>query len=223
MNDAPIETLQFLIEKYPEGVSATTEDGWLPLHFSCVHGAPSARIEFLLDCFPGGVLAANEDGDLPLHLALSEAASCKLDNARLLVERAPRSGQVLNHKGMAPLHVALMNGCSGAAELLLERNPEAARVADESGRLPLHYACRGGASFETIQRLLALHPEAASKPGPLGKLPLHEALSSADPPPRREKPLIFFWIFIQRVYVVSISREIRLYMRLPVAGPPYRV
>jgi len=69
---APLETIQLLLEIYPNGISLENEYGELPLHSACSSTNPSLEtIELLISRYPDALgTPAYHLARLPLHVAL---------------------------------------------------------------------------------------------------------------------------------------------------------
>jgi ankyrin repeat protein len=106
-NKAPLEVVQFLVERNPATLEMANDMGWLPLHYACSNKASLEVVQFLVERNPASLGMADTDGRLPLHFACSNKAS--VEGVQLLVERNPAALEMANDMGWLPLHYAWSN------------------------------------------------------------------------------------------------------------------
>ena len=68
--DAPLASISFLVETYPQALKATDAAERTPLHLACAGAAPEASIRALLDADLEPASMADMHGMLPLDCAL---------------------------------------------------------------------------------------------------------------------------------------------------------
>jgi ankyrin repeat protein len=149
-------------------VRATTNDGWLPLHFTV-----QAR-------------RTNDDEFAPEELR---------DLVAFLVAQHPRSLSEATHGGYLPLHAAVSRGRSGIAfddsvrqtehdvvVFLLREMPAAVRMASRDGRFPVHCALLNALSVAPVRSLVEEWPESLLTRSIEGYSALHLAVMRDDHP-----------------------------------------
>jgi hypothetical protein len=146
INNAPLEVVQYLVEKWPEAVMTTT-DGSLPLHYACYNKAPLEVIQYLVEQWPKSVMTTmDEDGKLPLHVACRYTAP--LEVIQYLVKQWPEAVKTKLVSGSLPLHLACrFKAPLEEVQFLVEQWPEAVKTTDVSGKTPLGYAQNPDARF----------------------------------------------------------------------------
>ena len=70
---APIDTIQGLVEIYPDGLCSADTNGNLPLHLAIQFNSSQNVILHLLQAFPEALHAENGDGQLPLQCGTNKA------------------------------------------------------------------------------------------------------------------------------------------------------
>ena len=173
--------IQCLLEYFPGAASATSDDGWTPLHFVCNNkNATLNIIQLLIDAAPDSVRIVNNKGNMPLHIL---CYNDKLDNItaiqilKLLVEKYLPVIRHANNNGLLPIHLASGNRSPEFCRVLIEAYPGSERIIDDNGALPLHYAC-GINSLATVEYMVGLFPDAVNHAANDRNYPIHLAISS---------------------------------------------
>jgi ankyrin repeat protein len=173
--DAPLETVQMVVNAFPGALRVTDDLGRLPLHVA----AKNARLPllaYLVEKFPQAIRTKTHQDLLPLHILLNRVWGSDLCIIQFFVQQWPESVQAPDAKGNLPLHLAV-RPCKHQVEqsrYLLEQFPMALRVQNDDGELPLHIAA-SAMRPEIIQLLLDACPESAQVRNPSGQLPVHIA------------------------------------------------
>ena len=72
MWQAPLETVELLLMRYPEGATVRNQYGSLPLHMAASNQASPEVVRLLIDSYPDALHLQNDDGMTPLELALAD-------------------------------------------------------------------------------------------------------------------------------------------------------
>lgn len=72
MWQAPVETVQLLLARYPEGATIRNQYGSLPLHMAASNQGTADVIRLLIDAYPDALHLQNDDGMTPLDLAVAD-------------------------------------------------------------------------------------------------------------------------------------------------------
>lgn len=75
MWQAPLETVQLLLARFPEGATMRNQYGSLPLHMAASNQATSEVVRLLIDSYPDALHLQNDDGMTPLDLALADESA----------------------------------------------------------------------------------------------------------------------------------------------------
>lgn len=75
MWQAPLETVQLLLSRYPEGATVRNQYGSLPLHMAASNQALPEVVRLLIDSYPDALHLQNDDGMTPLDLALADESA----------------------------------------------------------------------------------------------------------------------------------------------------
>ena len=156
-DEAAMEILRLLIEKYPEAVRHTDNDGNLPIHLAAGGAKSPEFCRLLIEAYPGSERTTTTTGALPLHWACAKGSLATVEYLyRLFPEAIARLA-----KGFYPCHVAIQyileryhndkEGPATAAEILkflLDCDPNV-KLQKYEGKSLLHYAC----GHETISVL----------------------------------------------------------------------
>lgn len=167
------EKVRLVVNTCPEAVRVRDQEGFLPLHWACYHGAGLDILKLLLGAWPESVKENISQGRLPLHLACRQSAS--LDRIRFLVDKYPGALDAPTSQGMLPLHYA----CRDAAPLdvvqhLVDQGPMTiSEQTNNNAALPIHLACKHGKSPEVIRFLAERWPGCLREPNSEGLLPIH--------------------------------------------------
>lgn len=122
--------MQLLIDRYPDSVMTTDDDGMLPFHRACESGDSREVVELLMDSYRGneadhkGLNVTDNNGCIPLHYAVSGEVS-------------------------GPMLI-------GIVQFLLNNYPEGVGITDNSDMLPLHRLCTALASDRTRENVRVL-------------------------------------------------------------------
>jgi ankyrin repeat protein len=111
-NKAPLELIQFLVEKGGRhSVQTTNINGNLPLHFACASAASLEVVQFLVEQWSEAIKSADHSGYLPLHHACKNRLP--LDVVEFLVDEWPEAVKILDSDGRAPLDCAKIPTADG--------------------------------------------------------------------------------------------------------------
>jgi len=75
MWQAPLESVQLLLSRYPEGATVRNQYGSLPLHMAASNQASPEVVRLLIDSYPDALHLQNDDGMTPLDLALADESA----------------------------------------------------------------------------------------------------------------------------------------------------
>lgn len=75
MWQAPVETVEILLSRYPEGATVRNQYGSLPLHMAASNQASPETVKLLIDSYPDALHLQNDDGMTPLDLALADESA----------------------------------------------------------------------------------------------------------------------------------------------------
>jgi len=105
MYNASLDTIQYLIDWYPQAVEEMDKKGMIPLHrASRRHNASIGTIRLLLSIYPDSIRSRNRGGLFPIHCAASRAP---LQVIKLLVNAFPDAVCIpTEHTGSFPVHIA---------------------------------------------------------------------------------------------------------------------
>jgi ankyrin repeat protein len=188
MMGADPETIRYVLELFPEGMTANGCKFGTMLHRACgnkQHTSFLDRLEFIFDLCPEAIKVANAQGNLPLHVACERYCGRQTaDGIGLLLSKYPGAARMQNNQGMTCLHLLYQNfynflfarqpdAINIAAGLLIAAYPEAVKIVDHEGRLPIHHACQNKHSLETIKHLVDLYPHSVQVVSPRHGLPIH--------------------------------------------------
>ena len=172
---ATFETLNILVEAYPDGLNVENNHSDKPcdilskqearykdLWHSAV-GLSVPLVQLVLQAFPNSCMQPDEQGNVPLHYYLRTSdnrASNWLDIVMLLLKASPESFTVADKNGDTPSQLFT----------------KLASTPDEKGQYLLHQeASKGIASAETLNLLVKAYPESIEKPDDQHMLPFHIA------------------------------------------------
>ena len=191
------DTVEYLLDLFPEGISRRTNAGFLPVHEAAyrVEDSKAEIVEHLLgrdaDC---ASRTTGEGERYPLHLAC-DSEDVDLRAVRLLYDAHPEAVTKRDGEGRTPLEVAQSQQWdpevatpaveflrAQAAVALEARDPAALARPDADGRLPLHRELLRGAPLGAIKLLVAGHPGALGAGDRDGALPLHVACENCPVP-----------------------------------------
>ncbi len=177
--------LRYLLEYFPNAVSATDEDdGATPLDRLCHNKNATLRmVQFLIDAHPESLHREDNDGYIPLHkLCINENLedTTAVDILGLLLERYPEAvRRVENKYGATPIHMACGVGSKSLefCRMLIEAYPGSERIGDHLPSLPFHLACRH-CSVAVAEYLYNLYPESINVADRYGAYPIHHAIGA---------------------------------------------
>jgi ankyrin repeat protein len=75
MWQAPVETIELLLSRYPEGATVRNQYGSLPLHMASSNQASPEAVRLLIDSYPDALHLQNDDGMTPLDLSLADESA----------------------------------------------------------------------------------------------------------------------------------------------------
>lgn len=75
MWQAPVETIELLLTRYPEGANVRNQYGSLPLHMAASNQASPEAVKLLIEAYPDSLHLQNDDGMTPLDLALADESA----------------------------------------------------------------------------------------------------------------------------------------------------
>ena len=75
MWQAPVDTVELLLSRHPEGATVRNQYGSLPLHMAASNQATPEVIRILIDAYPDALHLQNDDGMTPLDLALADESA----------------------------------------------------------------------------------------------------------------------------------------------------
>ena len=75
MWQAPVETVELLLSRHPEGATVRNQYGSLPLHMAASNQAAPEVVRLLIDSYPDALHLQNDDGMTPLDLALADESA----------------------------------------------------------------------------------------------------------------------------------------------------
>ena len=59
----PVDTIELILDAYPEGIYEKGPDELLPLHLACMHGTCVQTLELLLSRYPGAAGVSPQEWD----------------------------------------------------------------------------------------------------------------------------------------------------------------
>jgi len=165
-----LETIQILLNAWPEAIRAGDFVGLLPVHSLCRidHLDEAVLLEIIhsmlnMDHSLLSLADADENGCLPIHYAAyyKSTSFCKI-----LLNAHPESIRVgENSPSGLPIHCASISKRDDAVDTIrymLELYPESINARDDNGRMPIHLAARKPQRLDTIEFLLKHDPNSAS-------------------------------------------------------------
>ena len=106
-SEIPLAALQYLVEKWSEGLKVKNKLGDLPLHLACV-GEEEGSLEVIqcvVEQYPEGLQVKDRRGHLPLHFACTYRSP--LRSIQCLVEQYPEGVRAVSYT-----HLTLPTICS---------------------------------------------------------------------------------------------------------------
>ncbi|KAL3921988.1 MAG: hypothetical protein SGILL_002450 [Bacillariaceae sp.] len=176
-NDPPLDTVQYLVEKYPAAVrQGNLGCAMYPIHKAVRYGASSDVVKYLIDQWPEGAKTFTSRKLLPLHLAcLNTHTSGVID---VLLEAYPEAASIpFNDSGELPLFKACF--CQLNLEVitaLVKAYPKAVSTRGTQGCYPVSALCaHKDANVESVKHLVNLFPKAIQIKDDAGAVPVHYA------------------------------------------------
>jgi len=171
---ASLETLNILVEAFPEGLNVENNHKKKPcdiiskqearykhlLHSAVGLSVPLVKL--LLQAFPNSCMHPDKRGNVPLHhlCTCGKRAANWLDIIMILLEASPESFTVTDNHGNTP------------SQLLTQL----ASTHDENGQYLLHHeASKGIATADSLNILVRAYPESIAVPDYQNMLPFHIA------------------------------------------------
>ena len=201
-----VDTIQYLLEIYPESINAPDNEGWTPIHKAAWIGK-TKTIELLLKHDPdvASKMTDNENEDeapieqLPLHIAIRAVEhrnatgdiinfDSKFKSIKVLYDAYPEAINIRDGDGEAPLDMAREENKEEIVNFLRiqldyaqqAQDTTAMTTPDEEGYLPIHRALlQGNASLGSIKLLVGGNTAALRVADQKGVLPLHTACRNA--------------------------------------------
>jgi len=168
-----MDTLEYVIELYPEAMKVDSPKYGLPLHRACGQNWKLDFIIHLLVSYPESLEYCNESIGLPLHCAHDPVIFAVLLNLRY-------PGQLRYPEFHCPFHAILqdkqLSRKSEVVQSLIKWFGINATDEDSRKVLPLHLAIRELVEFDVVKNLVDLNPATIAKCDSMGSLPLHYAL-----------------------------------------------
>ena len=180
-----LDTVQLLVNAWPESISIPERNGYLPIHELCCNeklgeAASIDILQFMLDIDPTLVRETGDDDYLPIHHAIN-AGTKSFEFCKILIDAFPESLEASTSDGMLPIHLAVFHPNDQADKVdtiqyILDLCPECMDSIDGRGSTPMHHAAQGKRA-DIVELLLDHDPGAAHRPsGSLScNLPLHLA------------------------------------------------
>jgi len=198
-----VDTIQYLLEIYPESIEATDDEGLTPMHKAAWNGK-AKTIELLLKHDPDAASKMTDNVDdnsyeqLPLHIAIRAAEhrnatgiisnDSKFKSIQVLYDAYPEAINIQDEDWEFPIDIArgtrnqeVVNFLQ--AQLIYAQQAQdttALSTPDEEGYLPIHRALlQGDASLGSIKLLVRGNKSALQVADQKGLLPLHIACRKA--------------------------------------------
>ena len=162
--DYTADTIQYLLELYPESLHARNEHGWLPIH-DAAFGGNVKTVELLLMHDPTAVSMETTENSrgLPLHIA---SFNGKIGTVQSLFDAYPDAILTRNHDGKTPVDLARERGNSKVLTFLeaqlayVEKAKDTTTMTtiDENGWSALHHALKDNVPLGSIKLLVKGNP-----------------------------------------------------------------
>ena len=181
---ANIDTIQYMLDLYPESINIRTADGrHFPIH-NAAQGKRTDIVELLLKYDPD---AASKESSfkrrLPLHVACGQPLTEHLDVVKILYDAFPQAITIRDGDGKSPIDLASERNNSTIINFLQAQqtyirqatDSTAMTTPDHNGWLPLHHALKDKAPLGSIKLLLKGNLSAIRVVSNIGTLPIHIA------------------------------------------------
>jgi len=89
MWQAPMETVEVLLSRHPEGATVRNQYGSLPLHMAASNRATPEVVKLLIDAYPDALHLQNDDGMTPLDLVMADKTMANDQVIAMLEGRPP--------------------------------------------------------------------------------------------------------------------------------------
>jgi len=167
-----VETVKTLLDKNPELIRSSDENGKTALHYAARFGKKDI-VELLL-ANKADINAKNKDGRTPLHQAAERSDGNLIE--LLLAHKAEINARDIH--GITPLMLAAAEGSWGVLEVLVNKSD--VNVTDDSGSAALHYAA--GMGREEVAGLLMKYNADVNAKNNRGETPISTAMHHAIQP-----------------------------------------
>jgi len=186
-----VDTIQYMLDLYPDSINARDSEGGLPIHYAA-HLGNAKTIELLLKHDPDAAKKTIEGDDLtkqlPLHIAIRATEHRNAKAVQVLYDAYPEAILIRNGNGQVPLDIAREENKQEIVNFLRTQliyahqaqDTTALSTLDEEGYLPIHRALlQGDASLGSIKLLVRGNTAALRVDDQKGVLPLHIACRKA--------------------------------------------
>jgi ankyrin repeat protein len=181
-SDTQFQTVQRILQQYPDSVKVINENGNLALHLACFNGAPLQVVELLVANYPESLRIPDKHGSLAIHWACYGTSPLIVIQNLLL--QYPESISVKTNNGQIPLHYACHDaGRLDVVKVLCEKFREGVHEKNEHGMLPLHIACASPrADLKVVEYLVDQDTSTVFAESSTGEIPVDHAGSSGASP-----------------------------------------
>ncbi|KAL3509396.1 hypothetical protein ACH5RR_028797 [Cinchona calisaya] len=133
-----IDVLQFILQKAPEFLHLSDEEGRFPLHYAASMGYLN-EVRFILNQCPPSAIEKDKRGFLPIRWASIEGHVAVIKE---LLLHCPEPRELLDQNGRSILHFAAKNGKHEVVRYILKdkQYEELVNMKDRQGNTPLHLA-----------------------------------------------------------------------------------
>jgi ankyrin repeat protein len=187
VNGAPLDVLEFLVDKYDAALNLADSNGYLPIHHAvkqkpvecdlATQVQSFACVKYFVEKYPVGLHMTDVEGRLPVHIAVGRRWPY-VPTVKYLVKKFPVSLQTPDHAGSLPLHATVAHAAAmEVIRFLHKEHPGAINAATRRGKLPLHIAvaAKYAPSVELTRFLIEESPQAVKARDAKGRLPVHVA------------------------------------------------
>jgi len=177
-DDSCIDTTNFLIKNYPNGIKIQDFNGNLPIHYSSIYIQP-ITCKFLKENYPESVDIKNYDEKLPIDLAIKKNVSPEI--IKMLMPTDPEYVNIKNKYGTLPIDLALEIKSPEIIKMLMPTDPEYVNIKNKYGNLPIDLALDIN-SPEIIKMLMPTDHEYVNIKDDDDKLPIDYAIEFNNSP-----------------------------------------